>query len=94
MFSFCFQDLNRHLSDAQEQVAADNKLSNSALMKTLKGDPRSLLSLASECPSHHASFWTPPDTLTVEHLSQLIAQKQAQKRVPLLSLFLEKVCSI
>ncbi|XP_058262202.1 E3 ubiquitin-protein ligase rnf213-beta isoform X1 [Hemibagrus wyckioides] len=85
------KDLNRHLSDAQEQVAADDKLSSSALMKMLKGDPRSLFPLPSECPTHHASFWTPPDTLTVEHLCQLIAQKQAEKRVPLLSLFLIKV---
>ncbi|KAK3529115.1 hypothetical protein QTP70_016547 [Hemibagrus guttatus] len=85
------KDLNRHLSDAQEQVAADDKLSSSVVMKTLKGDPRSLLPLPSECPTHHAPFWTPPDTLTVEHLSQLIAQKQAQKQVPLLSLFLIKV---
>lgn len=91
LFSFCFQDLNSHLNDAQEQVAADDKLSNSALMKMLKGDPRSLVPLPSGCPSHHESFWTPPDTLTVEHLSQLIAQKQAQKRVPLLCLFLQNV---
>ncbi|XP_060751752.1 E3 ubiquitin-protein ligase rnf213-beta isoform X2 [Tachysurus vachellii] len=85
------QDLNRHLQEAQEQVAADDKLSSNALMKMLKGDPRSLLSLPSECATHHASFWTPPDILTVEHLSQLIAQKQAEKQVSLLSLFLIKV---
>lgn len=72
----------------------DDKLSNSALVKILKGDPRSLLPLPSDCPSHHASFWTPPDTLTMEHLSQLITQNQAQDRVPLLSLFLKKVCNI
>ncbi|XP_047673206.1 E3 ubiquitin-protein ligase rnf213-beta isoform X2 [Tachysurus fulvidraco] len=85
------QDMNRHLHEAQEKVTADDKLSSSALMKMLKGDPRSLLSLPSECATHHASFWTPPDILTVEHLSQLIAQKHAEKQVPLLSLFLIKV---
>lgn len=94
LFSFCFQDLNRHLNDAQEQITADDKLSNSALMKVLKRDPCSLIPLPSECPSHHESFWTPPDMPTLEHLSQIIAQKQAQKQVPLLSLFLQKVSRI
>lgn len=94
LFSSCIQDLNRHLNDAQEQVAADDRLSSSALMKMLKGNPRSLIPLPSECSSHHESFWTPPDILTLEHLSQIISQKQAQKRVPLLSLFLQKVRSV
>lgn len=93
LFSLCIQNLNRHLSDAQEEVAADDKLSNSSLMKILKKDPRPLISLPSECPSHHTAFWTPPDTLTVEHLHQLIAQKHAQEQVPLLALFLKKVCT-
>ncbi|XP_053366887.1 E3 ubiquitin-protein ligase rnf213-beta isoform X1 [Clarias gariepinus] len=86
-----YENLNRHLSDAQEEVAADDKLSNSSLMKILKKDPRPLIPLPSECPSHHTAFWTPPDTLTVEHLHQLIAQKHAQEQVPLLALFLKKV---
>ncbi|XP_036427896.1 E3 ubiquitin-protein ligase rnf213-beta isoform X2 [Colossoma macropomum] len=84
-------DLDRQLSDAQERIAADDKLSDSTLIKVLKGDPCSLLSLPSDCPSHHSAFWTPPDPLTVERLSQLISQKQAVSPVPLLSLFVNRV---
>ncbi|KAL6475683.1 hypothetical protein MHYP_G00167230, partial [Metynnis hypsauchen] len=84
-------DLDRQLSDAQERIAADDKLSDSTLIKVLKRDPCSLLSLPSDCPSHHSAFWTPPDPLTVERLSQLIAQKQAVSPVPLLSLFVNRV---
>ncbi|XP_017573370.2 E3 ubiquitin-protein ligase rnf213-beta isoform X2 [Pygocentrus nattereri] len=84
-------NLDRQLSDAQERIAADDKLSDSTLIKVLKRDPCSLLSLPSDCPSHHSAFWTPPDPLTVERLSQLIAQKQAVSPVPLLSLFINRV---
>ncbi|XP_066518776.1 E3 ubiquitin-protein ligase rnf213-beta [Hoplias malabaricus] len=85
------RDLDRHLSDAQEHIVSDEKLSNSTLIKVLKGDPSRILPLPSDCPSNHSAFWTPPDPLTVERLSQLIAQKKAVSPVPLLSLFINRV---
>ncbi|KAK1794252.1 hypothetical protein P4O66_011142, partial [Electrophorus voltai] len=85
------KDLNRKLRDAQDCITDDNRLCGSALMMVLKGDPRTLLSLPSNCPSQHTVFWTPSDTPSIEHLSQVLAQNNAGKPFPLLSLFLDKV---
>ncbi|XP_076855501.1 E3 ubiquitin-protein ligase rnf213-beta isoform X2 [Brachyhypopomus gauderio] len=85
------KDFKRKLGDAQEHITQDSRLSGSALMMVLKGDPSSLLSLPTHCPTHHTAFWTPPDTLTTEHLAQVLAEKHAGNQVPLLSLFLDKV---
>ncbi|XP_072523911.1 E3 ubiquitin-protein ligase rnf213-beta [Salminus brasiliensis] len=85
------RDLDKHLREAQERIIADEKLSDSTLMTVLKGDPSTFLPLPSDCPSQHSAFWTPPDPLTVERLSQLITQKQSVSPVPLLSLFISRV---
>ncbi|XP_062858949.1 E3 ubiquitin-protein ligase rnf213-beta [Trichomycterus rosablanca] len=84
------KNLNRLLDEAQNQIASDDKLSSSPLMKVLKGDPHQLLALPSECPSHHDAFWTPPDLLTVEGLTHIVCN-QAREQVPLLSHFLKTV---
>lgn len=87
------QNLNRHLSEAQDEIASDDKLSGSALMKVLKVDPCELLTLPSECPSHHDAFWTPPDSLTVQRLAHIV-NVQSEERLPLLSCFLKTVCTV
>ncbi|XP_039521132.1 E3 ubiquitin-protein ligase rnf213-beta isoform X4 [Pimephales promelas] len=81
------QDMNRMLRDAQEQITADNRLSNSPLMKIMGGNPQKILNLPTNCPTHHSSFWSPSPVLTVESLSQEICQSQAA----LLMLFVNKV---
>lgn len=86
-FCLCFQDMNRMLGDAQDLIAADNRLSNSPLMKMLRGDPQKILNLPTNCPTHHSAFWSPSPVLTVESLSQQIHQSQAA----LLTLFVNKV---
>lgn len=83
----CFKDMNRMLGDAQDLIAADNRLSNSPLMKMLRGDPQKILPLPTNCPTHHCAFWSPSPVLTVESLSQQIHQSQAV----LLTLFVNKV---
>ncbi|XP_050980097.1 LOW QUALITY PROTEIN: E3 ubiquitin-protein ligase rnf213-beta-like [Labeo rohita] len=84
------QDLNRMLKRAQDLIADDNRLSNSPLMKVLRGEPQKTLPLPSNCPTHHSAFWSPTPVLTVESFSQQINQSQA----PLLTLFINKVCCI
>uniref|UniRef100_A0A673JVR7 RING-type E3 ubiquitin transferase n=1 Tax=Sinocyclocheilus rhinocerous TaxID=307959 RepID=A0A673JVR7_9TELE len=84
------QDLNRMLGRAQDLIAADNQLSNSPLMKVLRGDPQKILHLPTNCPTHHSAFWSPSPVLTVESFSQQINQSQA----PLLTLFINKVSSL
>ncbi|KAF4106371.1 E3 ubiquitin-protein ligase rnf213-beta-like isoform X3 [Onychostoma macrolepis] len=81
------QDLNRILGKAQDLIAADNQLSNSPLMKVLRGGAQKILHLPTNCPTHHSAFWSPSPVLTVESFSQQINQSQA----PLLALFINKV---
>ncbi|XP_056089655.1 E3 ubiquitin-protein ligase rnf213-beta [Rhinichthys klamathensis goyatoka] len=81
------QDMNRMLGRAQEQIAADNRLSNSPLMKMMGGNPQKICNLPTNCPTHHSAFWSPSPVLTVESLSQEIDQSQAA----LLTLFVNKV---
>ncbi|KAK9965830.1 hypothetical protein ABG768_004896 [Culter alburnus] len=81
------QDMNRMLGNAQDLIAADNRLSNSPLMKMLRGDPQKILHLPTNCPTHHSAFWSPSPVLTVESLSQQIHQSQAA----LLTIFVNKV---
>ncbi|XP_056627258.1 E3 ubiquitin-protein ligase rnf213-beta-like isoform X2 [Triplophysa dalaica] len=81
------QDLNRMLNSAQDVIASDNRLSNSPLMKVLKRDPKDILQLPSNCPTHQSAFWSLSPLLTVESFAQQIHQSQA----PLLTLFFNKV---
>ncbi|XP_051523957.1 E3 ubiquitin-protein ligase rnf213-beta-like isoform X2 [Myxocyprinus asiaticus] len=81
------QDLNKNLGSAQDLIAADNRLSDSPLMKVLRGDPKTFLHLPTNCPTQHSAFWSPSPVLTVESFSQQIDHSQT----PLLSLFLSKV---
>ncbi|XP_076154175.1 E3 ubiquitin-protein ligase rnf213-beta isoform X2 [Alosa pseudoharengus] len=85
------QDLNRKLTQAQEAVSADDRLSGSPLMRLLHSDPRPMLPLPSDCPTHHSSFWNVPENLSVERLTQVVEQSHERDSVPLLSLFLKKV---
>ncbi|XP_073773817.1 E3 ubiquitin-protein ligase rnf213-beta isoform X3 [Danio rerio] len=81
------QNLDRELNNAQDLIAADNRLSNSPLVKVLRGDPQRMLQLPANCPTEHSAFWSPSSVLTVESISQQIDQTQA----PLLTLFVQKV---
>ncbi|XP_077056473.1 E3 ubiquitin-protein ligase rnf213-beta isoform X2 [Siphateles boraxobius] len=81
------QDMKEMLGRAQELIAADNQLSNSPLIKILRGNPEKILNLPTNCPTHHSAFWSPSPILTVESLSQQIDQSQAA----LLTLFVNKV---
>ncbi|XP_041937940.1 E3 ubiquitin-protein ligase rnf213-beta isoform X4 [Alosa sapidissima] len=85
------QDLNRKLTQAQEAVSADDRLSGSPLMRLLHSDPRPMLPLPSDCPTHQSSFWNVPENLSVERLMQVVEQSHERDSVPLLSLFLKKV---
>uniref|UniRef100_A0A8C1NX99 RING-type E3 ubiquitin transferase n=1 Tax=Cyprinus carpio TaxID=7962 RepID=A0A8C1NX99_CYPCA len=84
------KNFERKLGRAQDLIAADNKLSNSPLVKVLRGDPQKLLHLPTNCPTYHSAFWSPSPVLTLESFSQQINQSQA----PLLTLFINKVCSL
>ncbi|XP_030630710.1 E3 ubiquitin-protein ligase rnf213-beta [Chanos chanos] len=85
------KDLQNKLTRAQEMIRADDRLTDSPLMKLLHTDPRPTIPLPSDCPTHQSTFWNVPDTLTVERLSQTIDQNQKGKSASLLSLFLKKV---
>ncbi|XP_073722611.1 E3 ubiquitin-protein ligase rnf213-beta [Misgurnus anguillicaudatus] len=80
-------DLKRKLGNAQDLIASDTNLSNSPLMKVLRGDPQKILQLPNDCPTHTSAFWSPSPDLTLESFSQKIDQKQT----PLLTLFITKV---
>nr|XP_046210346.1 E3 ubiquitin-protein ligase rnf213-beta isoform X1 [Oncorhynchus gorbuscha]XP_046210347.1 E3 ubiquitin-protein ligase rnf213-beta isoform X1 [Oncorhynchus gorbuscha]XP_046210348.1 E3 ubiquitin-protein ligase rnf213-beta isoform X1 [Oncorhynchus gorbuscha] len=91
------QHLRRKLAEAQVSISADDRLGGSPLMRLLYADPRPMLPLLpslSDCPTHHSSFWSLSETLTVEHFSQRVDQEQGRNTVPLLKLFLKKVLCV
>ncbi|XP_028976279.2 E3 ubiquitin-protein ligase rnf213-beta isoform X3 [Esox lucius] len=86
--------LSRSLTEAQDNIGADDRLGGSPLMRLLHADPRPLLPQlpsASDCPTNHSSFWSLSENLTVERFFQRVDQEQGCKNVPLLALFLRKL---
>ncbi|XP_031417458.1 E3 ubiquitin-protein ligase rnf213-beta isoform X2 [Clupea harengus] len=91
LISPTIQNLKRNLIQAQKDISADDRLAGSPLMRLLHSDPRPMLTLPSDCPTHHSSFWNIPERLSVERLTQVVEQSRDRASVPLLSLFLKKV---
>ncbi|XP_036391600.1 E3 ubiquitin-protein ligase rnf213-beta-like [Megalops cyprinoides] len=85
------QSLELKLGTARQLVAADDQLSGGPLMRLLDGDPRPVLPLPSDCPTHSSSFWKLPEPLSVERFSQLLQQSRQGESVLLLLLFMKKV---
>ncbi|XP_063077858.1 E3 ubiquitin-protein ligase rnf213-beta [Engraulis encrasicolus] len=90
------QDLNKKLTHAQEAVSSDDRLAGSPLLRLLRSDPRPILdhphpSGNPDCSTHHSSFWSVPEILSVERLTQVVEQRADRGAVPLLQLFLQKV---
>ncbi|KAM9837888.1 LOW QUALITY PROTEIN: E3 ubiquitin-protein ligase rnf213-beta [Aulostomus maculatus] len=85
------KNFQRELAAAQELISADDGHAGSPLMKVLTGDPGPMLSLPSNCPTHRSSFWTPPETMTVERFHHLVEEGHRSGSLPLLMLFLKKI---
>lgn len=85
------KNLKKRLAKAQDMIGMDNQLAGSPLLKVLKWDPRPMIPMPSDCPTHDSSFWNIPSTLTVEQLCQDMDQSQIGSSAPLLFLFLQKV---
>uniref|UniRef100_H3D2U7 Uncharacterized protein n=1 Tax=Tetraodon nigroviridis TaxID=99883 RepID=H3D2U7_TETNG len=84
-------NLQQKLAEAQRRITADDGLVGSPVMKTLLGDPASMLSLPAGCPTHCSSFWNLPENVTVKSFSQLVEQSPDHSSLDLLITFLQKI---